>query len=339
MNAASLALKVYQTQQQMERLDRQEQAQQAARAQQQAAADGGAAASTQPDMGGAAAAAEGSGEPSSRQEPATGASGSGGTDSSSGSSSGGIPAQEQKSVPAPQQPSGPASGAAAPDSAAAATAAAAAAAERAKLEEQALPIMLDAMWAANVLDIQSTLRHVCRRVLNDPQVWRLGGWGSGVCAGCGGQGGSVIRWEVGRRRAEKDSAACTAEGPGFQAGCGIGGCRQQQPCSCFSASPPAPGSAHTLFDASCIIAPAALPQVPKPVRQQRAEGLRELGRIFRAARAPGTQPDAGASAGGGKAGAAAQQAGQQAQRSAKQQMEDAMLRVLEKRMQQADSAA
>lgn len=75
------------------------------------------------------------------------------------------------------------------------------------------------------------------------------------------------------------------------------------------------------------------------MRQQRAEGMRELGRIFRAARAPGTQTDAGASAGGGKARAAAQQAGQQAQRSAKQQMEDAMLRVLEKRMQQADSAA
>eukprot|EP00887_Chlorella_sp_A99_P007866 scaffold20.g7866.t1 len=36
------------------------------------------------------------------------------------------------------------------------------AAERARLEEQALPLMLEAMWAANLLDIQSTLRHVSK---------------------------------------------------------------------------------------------------------------------------------------------------------------------------------
>lgn len=38
------------------------------------------------------------------------------------------------------------------------------AAERARLEEASLPLMLDAMWAANLIDIQSTLRHVCRKV-------------------------------------------------------------------------------------------------------------------------------------------------------------------------------
>ena len=42
--------------------------------------------------------------------------------------------------------------------------AAAMATERAKLEEAALPLMLDAMWAANVLDIQHTVKAVCTEV-------------------------------------------------------------------------------------------------------------------------------------------------------------------------------
>ena len=46
-------------------------------------------------------------------------------------------------------------------------AAAALAAERAKLEEAALPLMLDAMWAANVLDIQHTVKAVCHEVHPD----------------------------------------------------------------------------------------------------------------------------------------------------------------------------
>lgn len=46
-------------------------------------------------------------------------------------------------------------------------AAAAMAAERAKLEEAALPLMLDAMWAANVLDIQHTVKAVCHEVHPD----------------------------------------------------------------------------------------------------------------------------------------------------------------------------
>lgn len=55
--------------------------------------------------------------------------------------------------------------------AAAATAAASAAhAERVKAEEDTLPLMLDAMWAANVLDIESTLRRVCKTVLKQPQL-------------------------------------------------------------------------------------------------------------------------------------------------------------------------
>ena len=39
------------------------------------------------------------------------------------------------------------------------------ASERQKLEEAALPLMLDAMWAANVMDIQQTLKAVCHEVL------------------------------------------------------------------------------------------------------------------------------------------------------------------------------
>ncbi|EIE18163.1 DnaJ-domain-containing protein [Coccomyxa subellipsoidea C-169] len=53
------------------------------------------------------------------------------------------------------------------------------AAERAKLEEAALPLMLDAMWAANVLDIQHTVKAVCQEVLRSPaspkEVRRLRG--------------------------------------------------------------------------------------------------------------------------------------------------------------------
>jgi hypothetical protein len=38
------------------------------------------------------------------------------------------------------------------------------ASERQKLEDAALPLMLDAMWAANVMDIQQTLKAVCHEV-------------------------------------------------------------------------------------------------------------------------------------------------------------------------------
>ncbi|KXZ52148.1 hypothetical protein GPECTOR_10g777 [Gonium pectorale] len=44
--------------------------------------------------------------------------------------------------------------------------------ERQRLEEAALPLMLEAMWAANVLDIQSTLRKVCKFVLCEEGVPR-----------------------------------------------------------------------------------------------------------------------------------------------------------------------
>ncbi|GLI63100.1 hypothetical protein VaNZ11_006004, partial [Volvox africanus] len=42
--------------------------------------------------------------------------------------------------------------------------------ERKKLEEAALPLMLEAMWAANVLDIQNTLKKVCKFVLGEEGV-------------------------------------------------------------------------------------------------------------------------------------------------------------------------
>ncbi|KAK9826317.1 hypothetical protein WJX74_008417 [Apatococcus lobatus] len=43
-------------------------------------------------------------------------------------------------------------------------------AERQRMEEAAMPLMLDAMWAANVLDIEGTLRAVCRKVLHERTV-------------------------------------------------------------------------------------------------------------------------------------------------------------------------
>lgn len=39
--------------------------------------------------------------------------------------------------------------------------------KRAELEEAALPVVLEAMWAANVIDIQSTIKKVCHRVLSN----------------------------------------------------------------------------------------------------------------------------------------------------------------------------
>ena len=45
------------------------------------------------------------------------------------------------------------------------------ASERQKLEEAALPLMLDAMWAANVMDIQQTLRAVCQDVRTPVCGW------------------------------------------------------------------------------------------------------------------------------------------------------------------------
>lgn len=42
----------------------------------------------------------------------------------------------------------------------------------AAMEEAAVPLMLDAMWAANVVDIENTLKQVCRNVLQDVAVDR-----------------------------------------------------------------------------------------------------------------------------------------------------------------------
>lgn len=42
--------------------------------------------------------------------------------------------------------------------------------QRQKMEEATLPLMLEAMWAANVLDIQTTLRKVCKKVLVEDPV-------------------------------------------------------------------------------------------------------------------------------------------------------------------------
>ena len=35
---------------------------------------------------------------------------------------------------------------------------------REKMQEASLPLMLEALWAANVVDIESTIRGVCQKV-------------------------------------------------------------------------------------------------------------------------------------------------------------------------------
>lgn len=44
------------------------------------------------------------------------------------------------------------------------------AARQRQMEEEGLPLVLEAMWAANVLDIQATLKRVCMKLLTDPAV-------------------------------------------------------------------------------------------------------------------------------------------------------------------------
>jgi hypothetical protein len=61
--------------------------------------------------------------------------------------------------------------------------------ERQKLEEAALPLMLEAMWAANVLDIQVTLKKV--RLRSHPRTHlhalpRAAPCACGVGVGCVG---------------------------------------------------------------------------------------------------------------------------------------------------------
>jgi hypothetical protein len=43
---------------------------------------------------------------------------------------------------------------------------------RSKLEEASLNLVMEAMWAANVVDIQTTLTKVCRRTLHDKAAGR-----------------------------------------------------------------------------------------------------------------------------------------------------------------------
>ena len=55
---------------------------------------------------------------------------------------------------------------------------------RQRLEEASLPLMLDALWAGNVLDIETTLRHVCKKVglllVISRLVWFFGVWRQGA---------------------------------------------------------------------------------------------------------------------------------------------------------------
>ena len=64
-------------------------------------------------------------------------------------------------------------------------------AERQRMEEAAMPLMLDAMWAANVLDIEGTLRAVCRKVSPWPEKAD-----SCSCPSCWTSCGPLIYWTL-----------------------------------------------------------------------------------------------------------------------------------------------
>lgn len=133
LNIAKSALKVLGAQQQLEALDREQ-----------------AAAAAERDNAENNSAAANRGTPAAAQNGSRLAAGQA-TSSSPGSGAVGSP--QQQAISAAQQ-----------------AAASAQLARRAELEEKALPLMLDAMWAANVVDIESTLGKVCERVLGDPAV-------------------------------------------------------------------------------------------------------------------------------------------------------------------------
>jgi hypothetical protein len=80
----------------------------------------------------------------------------------------GLEAEAEKAQKAAEE--GRNEGAAVADQEALAAIALAAHSQRVAAEEASLPLMLDAMWAANALDIDVTVRRVCRSVLNDPSV-------------------------------------------------------------------------------------------------------------------------------------------------------------------------
>lgn len=181
--AASLAIKVLSTQQQLARLDARlaedaaaRQAEAAAQQQQQQE-EAGPREEAQPQDG----------------NPDCGRSSS--SEAANGSAAGPPPVSPPPVSPPPMPGGGSAGGRARASTEALQL-------EKAALEGKALPLMLDAMWAANVLDIEATLRHVCQAVLRDPAVSKahrrlralalreLGRIFEAAKAGAGGGGGS-----------------------------------------------------------------------------------------------------------------------------------------------------
>eukprot|EP00891_Asterochloris_glomerata_P009342 jgi/Astpho2/9342/Aster-07279 len=147
LHAAGLALKVWQAQKELEAMEKEH----AARKEQQ----------QQLDQASAAARTAGADPASSSPDAAV-------------SQAGPWPPGAAAAGPAPTAAAATGAAAAAPDSEAAARERAKVDAEhqqrRQRLEEASLPLMLDALWAGNVLDIETTLRHVCKKVMNDPMV-------------------------------------------------------------------------------------------------------------------------------------------------------------------------
>ncbi|GLC44692.1 hypothetical protein PLESTB_000973900 [Pleodorina starrii] len=159
--AASAAIKVYQAQQKIEAWQKEQERKAAV-----------AAAEPKPADGAAAAAAPPAGTETAAEAPVGGAAGE-------AASAGAAEAEGASKANGGAAGAAANGGEAGAGTAAGADAAAGAAGatppgpsieqlmERQKLEEAALPLMLEAMWAANVLDIQTTLKKVCKFVLTE----------------------------------------------------------------------------------------------------------------------------------------------------------------------------
>ncbi|KAL4428793.1 hypothetical protein ABPG77_005231 [Micractinium sp. CCAP 211/92] len=271
LSAASLAIKVYKKQQEIAQLDALEQ--QARQAQEQAAT-----AQQQEQQ-----------QQQQQQQQPKGAQGSRGGSVDGGAAQGAGPDQQQHATAA----------------AAAALEAARVAAERMKLEEQSLPLMLEAMWAANKLDIEATLRHVCRRLLEDEKISKAHRRLRAEALRLLG----TIFLAAAEKAAEAKQQAGTASGASGSSR--PGAARQGQPGAAVkraAAAAAAAGQGVSGFGAG-------------------GEGSSSNGGTFSSAERERRR----------KAKEEEERRRQEEQaRAAKQQMEDAMLRVMQRRMQQQD---
>ncbi|KAL4451590.1 hypothetical protein ABPG75_007252 [Micractinium tetrahymenae] len=271
LSAASLALKVYKKQQEIAQLDALEQ--QARQVQEQASA-----AQQQQQPG-----AEQQQQQQREEDDGRGGSIAGGA--APGAAADQQQQQEQQATVA----------------AAAGLEAARVAAERVKLEEQSLPLMLEAMWAANKLDIEATVRHVCKKLLNDEKVSKAH---RRLRAEALRELGTIFLAAAQKVAEEKQARTAAAAGGSGQAG---------------SAGQGQPGAAPR--PAAKAAAAAANGAIGSGEGSSRSGGAFASAEWERRRRAKEEEE---------------QRRQEEQARAAKQQMEEAMMRVMQRRMQQQD---